>query len=328
MLETRLTMLVGVDHPIIQGGMMRVSRAELVSAVANAGAFGFLTALTQPTPEALAAEVERTRSLTDKPFGVNLTILPSLKPIPYEEYGRAIIESGIKVVETAGRSPEPFMPPFEAAGVKVIHKCTSVKHALKAQRVGCAAVEIDGFEAAGHPGEDDIPSLVLLPRTVDELDIPVIACGGFTDGRGLVAALALGAEGVSMGTRFLGTREAPVHENLKQTLVAASELDTQLILRKFRNTARVFKNSVALEVAEIENRPNSEFDDVAELVAGSLGAAVLEAGEMERGIWSAGISTGLIYDIPTVADLVTRIVSEAEEIIHERLAGLSTASRR
>jgi len=251
MLETRLTKLLGVDHPIISGGMMRVSRAELVSAVANAGAFGFLTALTQPTPEALLAEVERTRSMTDKPFGVNLTILPTLKPIPYEEYGQAIVESGVKVVETAGRSPEPFVPPFEAAGVKVIHKCTSVKHAVKAQSVGCAAVEIDGFEAAGHPGEDDIPSLVLLPRAVDELEIPVIACGGFSDGRGLVAALALGAEGISMGTRFLGTQEAPVHENLKQKLVEGSELDTQLLFRKFRNTARVFKNSVALEVAEI-----------------------------------------------------------------------------
>lgn len=328
MLETRLTRMLGVEHPIIQSGMMRVSRAELVAAVANAGAFGFLTALTQPTPEALVAEVERTRSMTESPFGVNLTLLPSLKPIPYEEYGRAIIESGIKVVETAGRSPEPFVPPFAAAGVKVIHKCTSVKHALKAQQVGCAAVEIDGFEAAGHPGEEDIPSLVLLPRTVDELEIPVIACGGFSDGRGLVAALALGAEGVSMGTRFLATREAPVHQNLKQKLVEASELDTQLILRRFRNTARVFKNSVAVEVAEIEKRPDAAFEDVAELVAGDRGVAVLEAGEMEQGIWSAGVSSGLIYDIPTVAELVSRIVSEAEEIIHQRLPRLSTAGRR
>lgn len=323
MLETRLTRLLGVEHPIIQGGMMRVSRAELVSAVANAGAFGFLTALTQPTPEDLVKEVERTRSMTDRPFGVNLTILPSLKPIPYEEYGQAIVESGVKVVETAGRSPEPFVPPFEAAGVKVIHKCTSVKHALKAQSVGCAAVEIDGFEAAGHPGEDDIPSLILLPRAVDALEIPVIACGGFCDGRGLVAALAMGAEGISMGTRFLATREAPVHDNLKQKLVEGSELDTQLLFRKFRNTARVFKNSVALEVAEIEDRPDSEFEDVAELVAGSRGAVVLETGDMEHGIWWAGISTGLIHDIPTVAELVSRIVSEAEEIIGQRLPGLS-----
>lgn len=323
MLETKLTKLLGVDHPIISGGMMRVSRAELVSAVANAGAFGFLTALTQPTPEALVTEVERTRSMTDKPFGVNLTILPTIKPIPYAEYGQAIIESGVKVVETAGRSPEPFIPPFEAAGVKVIHKCTTVKHARKAQDVGCAAVEIDGFEAAGHPGEDDIPSLILLPRTVDELEIPVIACGGFSDARGLVAALAMGAEGISMGTRFLATREAPVHDNLKQELVEASELDTQLIFRKFRNTARVFKNTVAVEVAEIESRHDSEFEDVADLVAGARGAVVLESGDMEAGIWSAGMSAGLVHDVPTVAELISRMVSEAEEIINGRLVGLS-----
>ena len=301
---------------------MRVSTAELVSAVANAGAFGFLTALTQPTPEDLLKEVERTRSMTDRPFGVNLTILPTIKPIPYQEYGQAIIESGIKVVETAGRSPEPFVPPFEAAGVKVIHKCTSVKHAVKAQSVGCTAVEIDGFEAAGHPGEDDIPSLILVPRAVDALSIPVIACGGFSDGRGLVAALAMGAEGISMGTRFLATREAPVHDNLKQVLVEASELDTQLIFRKFRNTARVFKNSVAVEVAQIESQPESRFEDVADLVTGARGAVVLDDGEMEHGIWSAGVSAGLIYDIPSVADLVARIVAEAEEIIGRRLLDL------
>jgi len=323
MLETKLTELFGIEHPIVSGGMQRVSRAEFVAAVANAGALGFLTALTQPTPEALVAEVERTRSMTDKPFGVNLTILPSLKPVPYEEYGRAIIESGVKVVETAGRSPAPFVPPFAAAGVKVIHKCTSVKHALKAQQVGCAAVEIDGFEAAGHPGESDIPSLVLVPRAADELDIPVVACGGFSDGRSLVAALALGAVGISMGTRFLGTREAPVHENLKRKLVQGSELDTQLIFRKFRNTARVFKNSVALEVAEIESRAGARFEDLAELVSGERGAVVLENGDMEHGIWWAGISTGLIHDIPTVAQLVSRIVAEAEEIIGERLPALS-----
>jgi len=323
MLETRLTKLLGIDHPILSGGMMRVSTAELVSAVANAGALGFLTALTQPTPEALAEEVERTRSMTDKPFGVNLTILPTLKPVPYEEYGQAIIESGVKVVETAGRSPEPFVPAFEAAGVKVIHKCTSVRHAVKAQSVGCAAVEIDGFEAAGHPGEDDIPSLILVPRAVDALSIPVIACGGFSEARGLVAALALGAEGISMGTRFLATQEAPVHDNLKQKLVEATELDTLLIFRKFRNTARVFKNSVALEAAEIESRHDSEFEDIAELVAGARGAVVLEEGDMEAGIWSAGVSAALIHDIPSVAELVSRIIDEAEEIINERLAGLS-----
>lgn len=323
MLKTRLTKMLDIEHPIVQGGMQRVSTAELVAAVANAGALGFLSALTQPTPEALVTEIERTRSMTDRPFGVNLTILPSRKPPPYEEYGNAIVESGIKVVETAGYSPEPFMPMFNAAGIKVVHKCTAIKHAKKAQKVGCAAVSIDGFEAAGHPGEDDIGSLVLLPRAVDELDVPVIACGGFSDGRGLVAALALGAEAVSMGTRFLGTQEAPVHDNLKQKLIEASELDTQLIFRPFRNTARVFKNSVALEVAEIEKRPGAEFSDVSELVAGERGGVVLDTGDMEHGIWWAGISTGLIYDIPTVAELVSRIVSDAEKIINERLRKLS-----
>jgi NAD(P)H-dependent flavin oxidoreductase YrpB (nitropropane dioxygenase family) len=323
MIETRLTTMFGIQHPIISSGMMRVSTAELVAPVANAGALGFLTALTFPTPEDLSREIERTRSLTDNPFGVNLTILPSVKPVPYPEYAQAIIDSGVKLVETAGRSPEPFMPYFDKASVKVIHKCTSVKHALKAQSVGCVAVEIDGFEAAGHPGEDDIPSLVLLPRAVDALDIPVIACGGFSDARGLVAALAMGAEGVSMGTRFLATREAPVHENLKQELVEANELDTQLIMRKFRNTARIHKNTVARKVAEIESREGIEFADIAELVSGERGFHVLESGEMEYGIWWSGISQGLIYDIPTVEELISRMVSEAETIINERLAGLS-----
>ncbi|WP_426417508.1 NAD(P)H-dependent flavin oxidoreductase [Aestuariirhabdus sp. LZHN29] len=322
MIKTRLTELLEIEHPIIQGGMQRVSKAELVAAVANAGGLGFLSALTQPTPDDLRKEIDRTRSMTDKPFGVNLTILPSLTPPPYEEYVKAIIDGGVKIVETAGRSPAPFMPLFNEAGVKVIHKCTSVKHAKKAQEVGCAAVIIDGFEAAGHPGEDDIPSLVLLPRAVDELDIPVIACGGFSDARGLVAALAMGASAVSMGTRFLGTQEAPVHDNLKQKLIAATELDTQLIFRKFRNTARVFKNTVAVEVAEIESRSESEFADVAPLVAGKRGAVVLETGDMEHGIWWAGVSAGLIYDIPTAAELISRMVGDAEHLINERLASL------
>jgi NAD(P)H-dependent flavin oxidoreductase YrpB (nitropropane dioxygenase family) len=322
MIETRLTRMLGIRHPIISSGMMRVSTAELVAPVANSGALAFLTALTLPTPEALAREIERTRDMTDKPFGVNLTILPSQKPVPYPEYAAAIIDSGITLVETAGRSPEPFMPHFNQAGVKVIHKCTSVKHALKAQSVGCVAVEIDGFEAAGHPGEDDIPSLVLLPRAVDALDIPVIACGGFSDARGLVAALAMGADGISMGTRFMATVEAPIHDNLKQQLVAGSELDTQLILRKFRNTARIHKNSVARKVAEIESREGTEFADIAELVSGERGYHVLESGEMEYGIWWSGISQGLIEDIPTVDDLVTRMISGAESIIKQRLTGL------
>jgi nitronate monooxygenase len=323
MLKTRLTEMFGIDCPIMQGGMQRVSTAELVAAVANAGALGFLSALTQPTPEALTTEIERTRSMTDKVFGVNLTILPSRTPPPYEEYGRAIVDSGVKVVETAGYSPEPFMPMFKEAGIRVIHKCTAIKHAKKAQKVGCAAVVIDGFEAAGHPGEDGIGSLVLVPRAVDELDVPVIACGGFSDGRGLVAALALGADAVSMGTRFMATREAPIHDSLKQKVVEATELDTQLIFRKFRNTARVYKNSVAVEVAEIESRPETDFSDVADLVAGERGARVLETGDLDLGIFWAGLSSGLVYDVPTTAELVRRIVAEAEGIIHDRLSGIA-----
>lgn len=314
--------MLGMEHPIMQGGMQRVSTAELTAAVANAGAMGFLSALTQPTPSELVREIARTRSMTDRAFGVNLTILPSRTPPPYTEYVKAIVDSGIKVVETAGYSPERFMPLFDEAGVRVLHKCTAVKHALKAQSLGCAAVIIDGFEAAGHPGEDGIGSLVLLPRAVDQLDVPVVACGGFSDARGLVAALALGADAVSMGTRFMATEEAPIHENLKQKLVEATELDTQLIFRSFRNTARVYRNTVAEKVAEIESRRGVEFVDVADLVAGEKGAAVLETGDLELGIFWAGLSSGLVYDVPTVAELVSRIAGEAEEIIAGRLAGL------
>jgi len=322
MFKTRFTELFGIEHPIVQGGMQRVSTAELVAAVANAGALGFLSALTQPTPADLAVEIKRTQSMTDKPFGVNITLLPTLTPPPYAEYAQVIVDSGVKVVETAGRSPAPFMAMFNAAGIKVIHKCTSVKHALKAQSIGCAAVSIDGFEAAGHPGEEDIPSLVLVPRAVDALDIPMIACGGFSDARGLVAALALGAEAVSMGTRFVATKEAPVHINMKRKMVEASEQDTQLIFRKFGNTARVFKNTIATEVAEIERRDGTEFDDLASLVAGSRGAVVLETGDLEAGIWWAGISVGLVDDIPTVEQLVGRLVDDAEMLISKRLTGM------
>lgn len=320
-LNTRLTEMLGMEYPIMQGGMHRVSTAELVSAVVNAGAMGFLSALTQPTPSELVKEIERTRSMTDRPFGVNLTVLPSRTPPPYSEYARAIVDSGVQVVETAGYSPEQFMPRFHDAGIKVLHKCTAVKHAKKAQSLGCAAVIIDGFEAAGHPGEDGIGSLVLLPRAVDQLEVPVVACGGFSDARGLVAALALGAAGVSMGTRFMATREAPIHDNVKQRIVESTELDTQLIFRPFRNTARVFKNSVAEKVAEIESRPGAEFVDVADLVAGERGAAVLDSGDLEKGIWWAGLSSGLVYDIPSVAELVSRIAGETEEIITRRLHG-------
>jgi NADH:quinone reductase (non-electrogenic) len=322
MLKTRFTELFGVDHPIVQGGMQWVGRAELVAAVAEAGALGFLTGLTQPTPEALAKEIARCRSMTDRPFGVNLTILPTIKPVPYDEYMDAIIVSGIRIVETAGNNPEKYLSIFKTAGVKVIHKCTSVRHALKAERLGVDAVSIDGFECAGHPGEDDVPGLVLIPCTADKLRIPFIASGGFGDGRGLVAALALGADGINMGTRFMATREAPIHETIKQKLVASDERQTSLIFRTMRNTARVHKNAVAEKVIEIEHRPGSSFKDVQDFVAGVKGRQVLEAGELDYGIWSAGQVQGLIKDVPTVKELVRRIMREAEEIIAARLAGI------
>jgi nitronate monooxygenase len=320
MLKTRFTEMFGVRHPIVQGGMQHVGKAELVSAVANAGALGFLTALTQPTPEALFREIARTRELTDKPFGVNLTILPTIKPVPYDEYMSAILESGIRIIETAGRNPEPYMGAFKAAGAKVIHKCTSVRHSVKAQKIGCDAVSVDGFECAGHPGEDDVPGLVLLPCAADQVTIPIVASGGFGDGRGLAAALALGAEAINMGTRFLATVEAPVHPNLKQKLVEGDERQTALLFRTFRNTARVFKNSIAEQVVAIEARPGpTEFADLAPLVSGDEGRKVITDGDMEHGVWSAGQVMGLIRDIPTVSVLVERIVREAEAIIRQRL---------
>lgn len=324
MLTTRFCDTFGVEHPIVQGGMQWVGRAELVSAVAEAGALGFLTALTQPTPEALAAEIARCRELTDKPFGVNLTILPSINPPPYDEYRRAIIESGVKVVETAGFNPEAHLPEFRAHGVKVLHKCTSVRHAVKAERIGVDGVSIDGFECAGHPGEDDIPGLVLIPAAARRLTVPVVASGGFTDGRGLVAALALGADGITMGTRFLCTVEAPVHRRVKEQIVAHSELDTELIFRPLRNTARVASNSVSRKVVDIL-RDGGEFPDVRDLVTGARGRKVFEDGDLDAGIWSAGLAQGLIDDIPTVGDLVRRIVAEAGDLITGRLA---TACRR
>jgi len=322
MLKTRFTQMFGVLHPVVQGGMQHVGRAELVAAVANAGALGFLTALTQPTPEALVQEIARTRTMTDKPFGVNLTILPTIKPVPYGEYMRAIVESGIKIVETAGRNPEPFMPALKEAGVKVIHKCTSVRHTVKAQAIGCDAVSVDGFECAGHPGEDDVPGLVLLPCAADRVSLPIVASGGLGDGRGLAAALALGAEAINMGTRFLATVEAPIHENLKKKLVEGDERQTALVFRTLRNTARVFKNSIAEQVVEIEGRPGpTDFADLAPLVSGERGRKVITDGDMEHGIWSAGQVMGLIHDVPTVKVLVERIVRDAETIIRSRLAG-------
>ena len=322
MIQTRFTNTFGIEHPIVQGGMQNVGIAELVSAVANAGALGFLTALTQPSPEALTAEISRTRRMTDKPFGVNLTILPTLKPVPYEEYAQAIVESGVKIVETAGNNPQPFLPGFQAAGIKVIHKCTSVRHAIKAESIGCDAVSIDGFECAGHPGEDDIPGLILIPCAADQISVPMIASGGFGDARGLVAALALGADGMNMGTRFMATREAPIHDNIKQQLVDASERDTALIFRTLRNTARVFKNQIAEEVRTIEARGGATIDDIKHLVAGERGRIALKAGKTNGGVWSAGMVAGLIHDVPTCRELVTRIMTEAETLIDHRLTAM------
>ncbi|POP52765.1 NAD(P)H-dependent flavin oxidoreductase [Zhongshania marina] len=328
MIKTRLTELLGIEHPIIQGGMMAVGLAELAAAVSNAGGLGIITALTQPTPEALRNEIRRCREMTSKPFGVNLTLLPTINPVPYDEYAKVIIEEGIKVVETAGRSPEDFMPAFNAAGVKVIHKCTSVRHALKAEAIGCAAASVDGFECAGHPGEDDVPNLVLLPCAAAKLTIPMIASGGIGNGQGLAAALALGAEGVNMGTRFVATLEAPVHHNVKQMMVESSELDTALIFRTLKNTARIYKNSIARQVLEIESQAgDTDFADLQALVAGKRGREnVLEKGDTDDGVWTAGLVMGLIDDIPSCQVLIERMVGEAEAIIAQRLAGMVSAN--
>jgi len=301
--------------------MQWVGRAELVAAVANAGALGFITALTQPTPEDLTKEIARCRDMTDKPFGVNLTILPAIKPPPYAEYRGAIIESSIKIVETAGNKPQEHVDEFKRHGIKVLHKCTSVRHAVKAQSLGVDGISIDGFECAGHPGEDDIPGLVLIPAASTKIDIPMIASGGFADARGLVAALALGADGINMGSRFMCTVESAIHQNVKEAIVAGSELDTELIFRPLRNTARVASNTVSREVVEILNR-GGQFEDVKDLVAGKRGVKVYEVGDLDAGIWSVGTSMGLINDIPTCGELVARIVDEAEELITGRLADM------
>lgn len=321
-IKTRFTELFGVEHPIAQGGMQWVGKAELVAAVANAGGLGFLTALTQPTPEALAKEIARTRDLTDKPFGVNLTILPAMTPPPYAEYRAAIIESGIKVVETAGYKPQEHVDHFKANGVKVIHKCTAVRHALSAERMGVDAISIDGFECAGHPGEDDIPGLILIPAAADKVKIPMIASGGFGDARGLVAALALGADGINMGTRFCATVEAPIHENFKQAMVANDERATDLIFRTLHNTARVARNAISQQVVAIERAGGAKFEDVADLVKGARGREGLESGDTDHGVWTAGMVQGLIHDVPTVKVLIDRIMSEAEALIRQRLAGM------
>jgi len=315
-IRTRFTEMFGVEHPVVCGGMSAVGTAELIAAVANAGALGFLTALTQPTPEALTREIARTRELTDRPFGVNLTILPTIRPVPYDEYRAAIIESGVTVVETAGANPAPHLPQFQAAGVRVIHKATSVRHSLSAQRAGVDAISIDGFECAGHPGEDDVPGLVLIPAAARALSVPVIASGGIATGAGLAAALALGACAVNMGTRFVATTEAPVHENVKRQIVANDERATVVVFREFRNTARVARNSVSERIAELSARPGAEFADVAELASGSRGrTAVLTDGDLEGGLWWASQAQGLIHEVSDCADVVRRIVEDAMEII-------------
>ncbi|MBN2113466.1 MAG: nitronate monooxygenase [Acidimicrobiia bacterium] len=324
MFRTRITEMFGVDHPIVQGGLQWVANADLVAAVANAGAMGFLTALSFDSPEALRREIHRCRGLTDKPFGVNITLLPTMRPPDYAGMARVVIEEGIRFVETAGSNPVQFMPAFNEAGVRVVHKCTSVRHALKAQELGCAAVSIDGFECAGHPGEEDVTSLVLIPAAVDAVSLPVIASGGFGDGRGLVAALALGAEAINMGTRFVATREAPVHDNVKQALVDRDERSTRLALRSLRNTIRVLHNEVVDRILEIEARPGpTDFADLAPLVSGtSAREEVWEKGNVDGGIFTAGQVIGLIHDVPSVAELVHRIVAQAESIARDRVPSL------
>jgi nitronate monooxygenase len=320
--KTAITELFGIEHPIIQGGMHFVGFAELAAAVSNAGGLGIITGLTQKTPELLAREIARCRDMTDKPFGVNLTFLPTFSAPPYPEYIAAIVEGGVKAVETAGRSPEAYMPALKAAGIKVIHKCTSVRHSLKAERIGCDAVSVDGFECGGHPGEDDIPNMILLPRAAEELKIPFVASGGMADGRSLVAALSLGAAGMNMGTRFIATKEAPVHQNVKNALVAATELDTRLIMRALRNTERVLKNANVDRLLEIEREKGDKLTiaDIHDQVAGVYPRIMLE-GQMDAGAWSCGMVAGLIHDIPSCKELIDRIMAEAETIIRSRLLG-------
>ncbi|CAN7755799.1 nitronate monooxygenase family protein [Acidovorax sp. LjRoot66] len=323
-MKTRITELFGIQHPIIQGGMHHVGLAELASAVSNAGGLGMVTGLTQRTPELLAREIARCREMTAKPFGVNLTFLPSVNPPDYPGCVKAIIDGGVKVVETAGNNPQKWLPALKEAGIKVIHKCTSVRHALKAQAIGCDAISVDGFECGGHPGEDDVPNFILLPRAAEELTIPFVASGGMADGRSLVAALALGAEGMNMGTRFIATQEAPVHENVKRAIVAASELDTRLVMRPLRNTERVLSNAAVerLLLKERELGAAITFEDILPEVAGVY-PRIMQSGEMDAGAWSCGMVAGLIHDVPTVQQLIDRTMAQAHALIHERLAGLA-----
>ena len=322
-MKTRITELFGIEHPIIQGGMHYVGFAELASAVSNAGGLGIITGLTQKTPKDLANEIAKCRDMTDKPFGVNLTFLPTVMSPDYPGYIEAILEGGVRIVETAGRNPEPYLPALHEAGVKVIHKCTSVRHALKAEKIGCDAVSVDGFECGGHPGEDDIPNMILLPRAAEELKIPFVSSGGMADARSLVASLAMGAEGMNMGTRFIATKEAPVHENVKQAIVAASELDTRLVMRPLRNTERVMNNAAVERLLEKEKElgANLKFEDIIQEVVGVYPRIMME-GDMDAGAWSCGMVAGLIHDIPTCKELIDRIMSEAETLIQGRLRGI------
>jgi nitronate monooxygenase len=325
-MKTRITEMLGIEHPIIQGGMHYVGFAELAAAVSNAGGLGIITGLTQKTAPDLATEIARCRDMTDRPFGVNLTFLPSLAAPDYPAYVKAIVDGGVKIVETAGRNPQAVLPHLKDAGIAVIHKCTSVRHALKAQEIGCDAVSVDGFECGGHPGEDDIPNMILLPRAADELEIPFVASGGMADARSLVAALAMGAEGMNMGTRFIATREAPVHERVKQAIVAASELDTRLVMRPLRNTERVLTNAAVerLLVKEKERGADLTFDDIREEVAGVYPRIMLD-GDMDAGAWSCGMVAGLIHDIPTCKELIDRIMREADALIRQRLQDMVAA---
>ncbi len=326
-MKTKITEMFGIEHPIIQGGMHNVGFAEMAAAVSNAGGLGIITGLTQPTPEDLANEIAKCHTLTDKPFGVNLTFLPMFTQPPYPQYIEAIIDGGVKIVETAGRSPEQYLPQMKEAGIKIIHKCTSVRHSLKAQKIGCDAVSVDGFECGGHPGEDDIPNMILLPRADEELTIPFVSSGGMADARSLVASLAMGAEGMNMGTRFIATKEAPVHDNVKQALLDADELSTRLIMRPLRNTERVLVNAAVEEILGIEKEKGSdvEITDIMGLVAGAQNRKVLQDGEMDAGAWSCGMVAGLIHDIPTCKELIDRIMSDAEAIIRKRLEGFLSA---
>jgi NAD(P)H-dependent flavin oxidoreductase YrpB (nitropropane dioxygenase family) len=325
-MKTRITELFGIEHPIIQGGMHFVGFAELAAAVSNAGGLGLITGLTQGTPEKLAREISRCHEMTDKPFGVNLTFLPAVTQPDYPGYIQAIIDGGVKAVETAGNNPQRWMAGLKAAGIKVIHKCTAVRHALKAQSIGCDAVSVDGFECGGHPGEDDIPNMILLPRAADELKIPFVASGGMADARSLVAALAMGADGMNMGTRFIATKEAPVHDNVKRAIVAASELDTRLVMRPLRNTERVLVNAGVERLLEKERELGSaiKFEDIMGEVAGVYPRIMLE-GDMDAGAWSCGMVAGLIHDVPTCKELIDRIMAEATEIIRGRLEGFLAA---